>query len=931
MAAITDHGRSIAPESCVPTRPSHAKAVDEFLTAAAQCPASLVVEGEAGIGKTTFWLDALTQARERGFLVLAAQTAAAESALAYAGLVDLLRGIKEPGPDFPNPQRRPLTSVPSHLYEGDHGGGWRVPAAAFLALVERLGDQAPVLIAIDDLQWLDVSTRRVLSFTGRRLSSRVSVLATVLVDGTGDDPASWLRLPRPDAGRRVTIQPMGLSGLHELFLRRLHRSFTRPTMARIHEISGGNPSSALEIARQHNDQIAGVAHGPPQGLILRARSRIDGLSPEVREVLLAAACATAPTIGLVADATGADAPTVVGLLEEAETDGVIAIHGPRLRFTAPLLAHGALAAASPAQRREMHRRLALVVGEPELRARHLALGATTADEQTLRSLDEAAELARTRGAPAAAAELIDLAIDLGGDDPWRQINSARNHFEAGEPDYAKRLLAEAMNMPPGVVRCEALHLLATVVLRHDSLPDAATLLREALDDAVSNLGLRVRIQVTLAYSNAHLGQLDLAIRTAELAANTAACLEQPGLVSLALGMRTLLSFWRGDGVDEIGLRRALEWDEPGAHVPLIFRPRVQQALFLAWTGGLEEGRRMMLDVGRGCVDNGEESELVECAFHAALIEIWLGNYADAERMAAEMLERATQTGGIFPRAMALIIGGLVSAYLGRETESRNGIAEGLAAGRQCGSRLLTDLAISALVFLEVSLGDHAAAVRAVDTLHSRLEANCRQTEIITAAYVPDAVEALTAVGRLEEATRLVEAMESNGARLERHWTMAVGARCRSLLHSARGDVDAAIAAAQRALTYHDGLAMPFERARTSLLLGELQRRHRLKDVSAATLRAAVRVFEELGTPLWTDRARTALARADVLRLRTDDGLTPSERRIADLVTKGMTNRAIASTLFISPKTVEANLARIYRKLNIRSRAELAWHVSQTPA
>lgn len=933
MAAITDHGRPVpSPEPCIPRRPSHARTVDEFLTAAAQRPASLVVDGEAGIGKTTFWFDALALARERGFLVLAAQTAAAESVLAYAGVADLLNGIERPGAELPAPHRRALTALLSQSGACDHDGDWREPAAAFLAIVERLSEQAPVLIAIDDLHWLDIPSRQVLGFTARRLCSRVSVLATVPVDAAGAGTASWLRLSRPEAMRRITIQPMSLSGLHDLFLRRLQRSFTRPTMARIHELSGGNPFYALELARHVNDRLTNAAPGLPQSIVEGLRSRIDRLSPAVREVVFAAACAGAPTVGVIAEATGADPRAVVGLLEEAEAEGVIAIHGPWLRFTSPILAHGVLAAATPARRREMHRRLAMVVDEPELRARHLALGATTADEQTLRSLDAAAELARTRGAPAAAAELIDLAIDLGGDDPQRQVRSAQCHLDAGDSAHAKWLLDEAINsMPPGAVRCQALHLLAMVGLHHDGFPDATSLLEQALNDAVSSHALRVRIQMTLAFYRAHLGQLDEAMRTAEDAVDMAARLEQPGLIGPALGMRTMLSFLCGDGVDEIGLRRTLSCDDTVAHVPLVFRPRVQQALLLAWTGQLHEGRRRMLDVRRGCMERGEEGELIVCAFHTALIEMWLGNFTDAEPIAEEMIERATQIGGDFARAMSLIISGLVGAYRGRESQSRDDINDALAASRRCGSRQLSDLAITALVFLEVSLGDFGAALSALESLGLRLKASRQHTEIIAAAFVPDAVEVLTAAGRLDEAAQLVEALESNGARVHRRWTMAVGARCRGLLCAARGDVDAALAAAQRALAYHDGLAMPFEEARSQLLLGELQRRNRLKDTSAATLRAALRTFDELGTPLWAGRARAALARADVPRLRTDDGLTPSERRIADLVTKGMTNRAIAGTLFISPKTVEANLARIYRKLNIRSRAELAWHVSQTPA
>jgi DNA-binding CsgD family transcriptional regulator len=142
-----------------------------------------------------------------------------------------------------------------------------------------------------------------------------------------------------------------------------------------------------------------------------------------------------------------------------------------------------------------------------------------------------------------------------------------------------------------------------------------------------------------------------------------------------------------------------------------------------------------------------------------------------------------------------------------------------------------------------------------------------------------------------------------------------------MLLAAGGDVDAAAATAQAAMREHERLPMPFERARTQLLVGQLLRRQRQKSAASTQLREALNTFENLGTPLWAERARTQLARINV---GTDNGagLTPTEQRVAELAASGMTNRDTAAALFISPKTVEANLARIYHKLNIHSRTEL---------
>ena len=202
-----------------------------------------------------------------------------------------------------------------------------------------------------------------------------------------------------------------------------------------------------------------------------------------------------------------------------------------------------------------------------------------------------------------------------------------------------------------------------------------------------------------------------------------------------------------------------------------------------------------------------------------------------------------------------------------------------------------------------------------------IQAASHGTEIIARLFLPDVVEAMVQLGRLDEAEPLVEILERNGGRLDRAWMLAVGMRCRAMLQAAHGDLSAATVTAELAMAQHQRLPMPFERARTQLLMGQLQRRQRHRDAATATLHEAQHTFEHLGTTLWAQRASTELTRGISGRRRTQ-GLTPSEQRVAELAVAGLTNRDIAATLFISPKTVEVNLSRIYRKLNIRSRVEL---------
>jgi DNA-binding NarL/FixJ family response regulator len=195
------------------------------------------------------------------------------------------------------------------------------------------------------------------------------------------------------------------------------------------------------------------------------------------------------------------------------------------------------------------------------------------------------------------------------------------------------------------------------------------------------------------------------------------------------------------------------------------------------------------------------------------------------------------------------------------------------------------------------------------------------TEIIGASYLPEAIEAMVGLGRLDDAEPLIDTLERNGRRLDRAWMLATALRCRAMLLAARGDLAAATSTAELAMTEHRRLAMPFESARTELLLAQLQRRQRQREAAATTLRDALETFEDLGAQLWAERAKTELARG-ISGRQSPDGLTPSEQRVAELAVSGMTNRDIAAALFISPKTVEVNLSRIYRKLKIRSRMEL---------
>ena len=907
-------------------RVAESRQISDVLDKAGGRPAALIIEGDAGIGKTTLWLDALDRARSKDIRVLSARTSAAESVLAYATLADLMSDVdRDLWTDLPAPQRHGLASALLIERGADAlSVDQRAVGAAFLAVLDALAVDSPVLVAIDDLQWLDASSAAAVAFAARRLTDRVSLLCTART-GPDSAPTNWLVLDHPDAVRRMRLPPLTVSELYEVLASQLGHPVGRPQMLRIHQVSGGNPFYALELAHEIDRQGSSAEVTLPDSLAAVARARINSVDDGAREALLAIASLAAPTVGAVARATGVAPERLAATLDDAETQGIVTIEGNRLRFTHPLLAHAVHADATPPRRREMHRRLAEIVAEPELRARHLALSDPAGEPATLEALDSAAAIARTRGAPAAAAELLTLAIDLGGATGQRRIELAECLFHSGDPRRACEVLEEAVaDMASGPARAAAYQLLARVRLHADSFHDAAEMGRRALNDCVVESELRVDILIGLAFAYLNTDRIDTALTTVEEAVASAQRLGLGEPLGRALGMRAMLRFMNGDGVAADDVRLAMELDNPNAPVPLPLRANVQRALLVGWAGGFDEARETLTEVARQCTARGEEGEVMFIAFQLVHFAVWCGDLKSAAQTADDAVDRARQLGGDAPLFIALSMNATVAAYQGRVEDARRDLAEARAAADRSGYVRMTQSLIMAECFLELSLGDYARVLAAAEPLLPMLQSAPDYSEMLGTAFVPDAAEAMINLGRTDEAEALIDILERNGRRLDRAWMLIAGCRCRAMLFAARGDLPAAVKHARAALDHNDRIDMPFERARTLLLLGRLQRRLRHAGSAKTALTEALEIFERIGTPLWAEQARGELARRTAGRPRSH-GLTPSEQRVAELTVRGLTNEDIAAALFITRKTVEVNLSRIYRKLGIHSRTEL-YHV-----
>jgi DNA-binding CsgD family transcriptional regulator len=886
-------------------------------------PASLALWGEAGIGKTTILEAGVAGARDHGFEVLVCRPAASEVRLSYAGLADLL--VDAIGPrwdDLPLPQRRALDAALLRGGDDDPASDPRAVAAGFLSVLNGAASASPVMVAVDDLQWLDEPTRRVVGFALRRCRGPLVMLSTVRSDR---EPAAGDALCPAEPARLSRLQVSGLSlgALHHVLRRDSGRTFSRPEMLRIAALSGGNPFFAVEIARSLDVRGPGLVPFPSNldGVV---REHVGSLAPPVLEALLVASAVVERRLDLIGRACGG--VDVVELLALAEDAGVVELSGGRVRFSHPLLAECVYAAASPGRRRALHRDLSDLVDDVEERARHLALGSAGCEADTVDALDAAAEHARRRGAPSAAAELLELAIGMGGESPWRRVQAARDHFDAGDPARARELLqAVIADLSPGRQRAEALGLLGTIVYETDDYRRSVEILESAFGEAAGDGRLRCSIALELCLALPNAGRSGPALRYVSIAVEEADRVGDGGLLAEALGCEVMIRFLVGQGIDEATLERALALEDPERRSHALLWPSLNAAMVRLWNREVDRARVGLDELYERCVERGAESDLWFILAHAAGASLWLGDVEAAERLADEMTERARMSGSEPVATLALAVHATVAAWRGRVGEARASAeqaAASLSRSRFGGGWLF---ALTAFGTLELSVGDHAAAARWLGPAAADLAAR-GFAEPSIAGFLPDAAEALIAVGRRGEAEPLVELLELSGRNPSRSWAEAAGARCRGLFLAADGQLDEAMAAFTRALHAHDKLPLRYDKARTLLALGQLQRRRNERRAAQTSLVEAGRLFGDVGAAQWAACAASELDRLG-LRRGPVDQLTATEERIAALAGSGMTNREVAARLFLSPKTIEANLARVYRKLGIRTRAELGRYIA----
>ena len=885
-------------------------------------PRGLLLEGDAGIGKTAVWRAALADAEARGVRVLRCVAGQAEARLSFVGLGDLANGLADEFADaLPGPQREALEVALLRRASGDHPPDATAVGVGLRALLARAAAAGPVIIAVDDVQWLDAPTAHALAFAVRRLDGLdVGVLATARTPLADPDP---LALERALGERlvRVRLGPLGVEPMRLLISSRLGHDYRRPVLLRIAQESDGNPLFALEMARALGPAPALEPGAPlpvPDSLRDLVARRVAGLSPQARRALLVAAALSHPTVELVERAA-----SPAGLVA-AEESGLLSLEQGRLVFAHPLYAYAVYCAAASGRRRLLHARLADLVGDPEERVRHPALAAAEPDEEVARALEHAAAAARARGAWETAGELLEQARALTpAARPYgaraRGIRAAEHHIHAGDRPRARALLEAILaDAPPGPSRSDALRLLAEITYNEDGFADAAPLLEEALEDA-RDPALAAAIELDLCYvrCNRH-GDIPGADAPADRALAHAARVRNPTLLGEALAVRAMIDFLLGRGLDWAALDRAVALEGSHRPVPLYLWPSAIAAVMKLWVGRYDEARAELTALRDAAIDGGEESDLAYLLTWLTALEIVSGNLDTAAALADEAEAHARLSGSEFNRAWALSQRATVHAYRGDADAARADAETVTAICARFEAPLPMLWVASALGVLELSRGDVTAAWTALGPYADALEAR-GGGEAFAILLVP-AIETLIARGELDRAERTLDRLEANARENDRAWALAESARCRALLLAAQGDLEAAHEATERALAAHERIDVPFERGRALLAQGQIARRRKQKRAARASLEAALALFEPLGAEQWAQRAREDMERLG--RKRQTD-LTASEGRVAQLVAQGLSNKEVAQALFVTVHTVEVHLSKTYSKLGIRSRTQLA--------
>jgi DNA-binding CsgD family transcriptional regulator len=878
---------------------------------------ALVLTGRPGIGKTTLCAAAIRLAREGGYRVLSTRASSTAAPLPFSGLIDLCDTVgNEDLASLPDVQRAALEVALLRTRHGDEPPDARAIALGFWAVIRNMCLKAPLLITVDDVHWMDPASVEMLTFLAHRLQNeRVCFLMTRSAERSTTIESSFER------SAVLQVGPLSFGAVRRLLLERLGLSLPRSVLHRIVDITGANPLFVLELGREL------LARGVPTSvgdLPIPARiedlfeRRIDELSPAARRALMA--LALCPDIGLDGLTRLAGHSTVDELVDHELAE----IDADRLRPTHPLLGAAAVRGAGRGARRELHLALAAAISDPEQRAMHLGLATATTDDVLAETLANSAATASARGARQQAVELAGHALRLTPPQSRhrseRVLALAECLETAGEMQPMTDLLtAEMDSLPPGISKARA-WLMLSEGSSSRRLADLAEMRRRALDEAPADPVVRARVLAkqasnAAASANVNIPQAEAwASEAAQLTAHAGPSLRRSGLYALAWARAM-----SGQPVDDLcALSQALS--DVDAYIAVT--PERVAGQRQVWRGEIATGRETLQRLFTLADERGEVESYALMRLHMCELHLRAGDWDAAEGLLSEWAESADRELMFRPkyeRCRALLAAGR-----GNPAETHEWATLTVARGKETGCRW--DEFEGARAAATGLLLTHKAA-EAADMLH-HVWTSC-ETEGVNEPGVfpvtPDLVQALIETDDIEQAAQVAARLASFAASNDHPWASVTATRCAGLvtLASSGGDHGHASQQLADAATTYESLGLHFDAGRTLLGLGRAQRRLRQWGSTRSALETAIAIFERIGSTGWVDHTRSELERTGARGEQSAGQLTTSEERAAERAAAGMSNKEIARELGVTVHTVEVHLSRVYAKLGVSSRGQLA--------
>jgi DNA-binding CsgD family transcriptional regulator len=876
---------------------------------------ALLLTGGPGIGKTALWERGLRLAHGRDIRVLAARPSGAEAELSFAGLFDLLEGIDIGAVgSLPAPQRRALEAALLRAEPMDAAPERFAIAAGFLSVLRSLAAGESLLIAVDDLQWLDAASAEVLAFAARRargqrfrfLLSRRSGSATA-VEGALD----------PAVLQTTEVGPLSLSATRRLLSQCLGLTVPPRTLRRLFDTTQGNPLLALELGRAlAGGRIWAIGAEPPVADLAGNPfgARVAKLPGPARRALLVTALSgrlSPPQLMVVAD---------LAAVEDLVAAGLLISDGERVRLSHPLLAVAARRHSRTPERQALHLALADVAGDETLRARHLALSAPAQDADVAGIVAAAASSAARRGAAHDAAELAEHALRLtlpsAPEHPGRLLALAQYVVRLGELSRVTELLGSRIDeLPAGEPRARA-HLLLG---EGEDLAGHENHLEQALANSGNDPALRATALATKSLLLAVV-RVERIAEAEALAAEANRLARSAGAEIARHAQQALVwaRILRGHPVEELTERSPGVAGDSSLYEISTDRPAAVQ---LAFSGRIGEARAALRRLLALADERGETRFGTVLTLHRCELELRAGDLRESSRLLDEWAEYGAMEGMNTAHARCRA---LLASLQGRTDEVPRWAAEAVPP-------TVTGDPWDRWDELEVQRAQGIAALfahepeRAASALGGVWAHTLREGVADPGAFpvAPDLVEALVWLGRTAEADAVTGRLRDLAARRDHPWALVAASRCAAMARLARGYDECAAAQLGDAAASYGELGLRFDRARSLLWLGRAARRARKRTAARRALETASAEFDALGSPGWAGEARAELDLLGARGAAPAGGLTAAEQRVVDLAARGLSNKQIARRLFVAVHTVEVHLAHAYAKLGVHSRAQLA--------